>query len=548
MTEKFAGTMPSAGAPPHRPGGARVLPARAHAAFHGPISLELFKGGQSNPTYKLITAERTYAMRTKPGPADKLLASAHAIEREFRVLSALARTEVPVAEVHVLCEDEAVIGRAFYLMEFVDGRVLWEQGLPGFDAGERAAIYDEMNRVIAALHSVDYAAIGLADFGKPGNYFARQIGRWSRQYQASETEKIAEMDQLIAWLPAHIPPDDETTIVHGDYRLDNLMFAHDEPRILAILDWELSTLGHPLADFSYHCMSWHIPPDSFAASRVWISTALGIPDEAAYVQAYCRRTGRDVASLMRPLGFLPGLQHVPAGGDPAGDRAPGGRRHRVQRHGPGDGGTRAAARGERLALRTTRRLIRRHRTRDRFEGEPAMDFDYSPRVQEMRSRLLAFMDEHIYPNERHFHDEIDANRRAGNAWIPTKIVEELKPARARRGCGTCSCRAQARARGAVQPRVRAAVRNHGPRVRGAPEVFNCSAPDTGNMEMLVRYGSEEQQGASGSSRCSRARSARLRDDRARRGLVRRHQHPVAHRARRRRLRDQRAQVVDLRRR
>jgi aminoglycoside phosphotransferase (APT) family kinase protein len=303
MTEKFAGTMP---VPERHRIDLAALESylRAHMPqFHGPISLELFKGGQSNPTYKLITPERTYAMRTKPGPADKLLASAHAIEREFRVLSALARTEVPVAEVYVLCEDESVIGRAFYLMECVDGRVLWEQGLPGIDAGERAAIYDEMNRVIAALHSVDYAAIGLADYGRPGNYFARQIGRWSRQYQASETEKIAEMDQLIAWLPAHIPPGDETTIVHGDYRLDNLVFARDEPRILAILDWELSTLGHPLADFSYHCMSWHIPPGQFRGIAGLDLDALGIPDEEAYVQAYCRRTGRDVASLMRHWDF-----------------------------------------------------------------------------------------------------------------------------------------------------------------------------------------------------------------------------------------------------
>ena len=266
--------------------------------FAGPLTVELFKGGQSNPTYKLITPARTYAMRAKPGPVAKLLPSAHAIEREFRVLSALAATEVPVPEVYCLCEDEGVIGRAFYVMQFVEGRVLWDQSLPGLSVAERGAIYDEMNRVIAALHTVDFAAIGLAGFGKPGNYFARQIGRWSKQYQASETEKIEEMDRLIEWLPQNIPAGDETSIVHGDYRMDNLVFARDRPRILAILDWELSTLGHPLADFSYHCMSWHIPPGRFRGIAGLDLAALGIPDEETYVRRYCER-----AELMRHWEF-----------------------------------------------------------------------------------------------------------------------------------------------------------------------------------------------------------------------------------------------------
>jgi aminoglycoside phosphotransferase (APT) family kinase protein len=232
-------------------------------------------------------------MRAKPGPAAKLLPSAHAVDREFRVMDALGRAGLPVARMHVLCEDEAVIGRAFYVMEYVAGRVFWEQSLPGAAPAERTAIYDEMNRVIAALHTVDYAAAGLADFGKPGNYFARQIGRWSRQYVASETEKIDAMDRLIAWLPGAIPPGDETTVVHGDYRMDNFIFHPREPRILAVLDWELSTLGHPLADFSYHCMSWHIPPAQFRGIAGLDLAALGIPDEAPYIAAYCRRTGRE---------------------------------------------------------------------------------------------------------------------------------------------------------------------------------------------------------------------------------------------------------------
>jgi aminoglycoside phosphotransferase (APT) family kinase protein len=268
--------------------------------FAGPLSVEQFKGGQSNPTYKLITPARCYVMRSKPGPAARLLPSAHAIEREYRVMKALAGSAVPVPEMLLLCEDEAVIGRAFYVMGFIDGRVLWEQALPAFDNAGRGAVYGEMNRVIAALHSVDVVAAGLADYGKPGNYFERQIGRWGRQYAASLSpgvlEPIPEMDRLIEWLPAHMPASarDETqvAVVHGDYRLDNLVFAPDAPRVTAVLDWELSTLGHPLADFSYHCMSWHIPPGTFRGIGGLDHAALGIPSERDYVQRYCERTGR----------------------------------------------------------------------------------------------------------------------------------------------------------------------------------------------------------------------------------------------------------------
>ena len=271
--------------------------------FAGPLTVELCKGGQSNPTYKLVTPGRTYAMRAKPGPVAKLLPSAHAIEREYKVISALGPTGVPVPKAYCLCDDESVIGRAFYVMEFVDGRVLWNQGLPESSKAERTAIYHEMNRVIAALHSVDYAAIGLADFGRPGNYFARQISRWSKQYQISEIDKIPEMDRLIEWLPANIPANDETTIVHGDYRLDNLVFAHGEPKILAILDWELSTLGHPLADFSYHCMSWRIPPAQFRGIGGLDLPALGIPGAEEYIRMYCERTGRSVAQVLEHWEF-----------------------------------------------------------------------------------------------------------------------------------------------------------------------------------------------------------------------------------------------------
>jgi aminoglycoside phosphotransferase (APT) family kinase protein len=263
--------------------------------FEGPLSVEMFKGGQSNPTYKLITPKCAYVMRAKPGPVAKLLPSAHAIEREFKVMKGLSGTAVPVAQMHVLCEDETIIGRAFYIMEFVAGRVLWDQSLPGMSNAQRGEIYDEMNRVIAALHSVKFAEQGLANYGKPGSYIERQIGRWSKQYVASQTQDIPEMDRLMAWLPANIPSSakDESlvSIVHGDFRLDNLMFHPTEPKVLAVLDWELSTLGHPLADFSYHCMAWHIKPGSFRGIGGLDHHALGIPNEAEYIKRYCERTG-----------------------------------------------------------------------------------------------------------------------------------------------------------------------------------------------------------------------------------------------------------------
>lgn len=261
--------------------------------FTGPLTVEQFKGGQSNPTFRLSTPAARYVMRAKPGPVAKLLPSAHAIEREYRVLAALADTEVPVAKVYCLCDDEQVIGRAFYVMQCVEGRVLWEQSLPGLPNTERGAIYDEMNRVIAALHRLDPAQLGLSDFGRPGNYLARQISRWTKQYQMSQTEKIDAMDRLIEWLPQHTPTDEETAIVHGDYRLDNMILAPDRPRVLAVLDWELSTLGHPLADFSYHCMAWHIEPGRFRGIAGLDHAALGIPTERQYIEQYCRRTGRD---------------------------------------------------------------------------------------------------------------------------------------------------------------------------------------------------------------------------------------------------------------
>src|SRR5687767_9485460 len=259
--------------------------------FAGPLRIEQFKGGQSNPTYCITAGDsRRYVLRRKP--PGKLLPSAHAVDREYRVIRALHPAGFPVARPHLLCEDEGVIGTAFYVMDFVDGRVLWDQSLPGMTKAGRAEIWDELNRVIARLHGIDYRAIGLEDFGKPGNYIERQIARWTKQYQASETERVEAMNNLIEWLPKNIPPSAATTVVHGDYRLDNAIFHPSEPRILAVLDWELSTLGDPLADFAYHCMSWHIPPGQFRGIAGLNLEELGIPGERQYVAKYCQRTNR----------------------------------------------------------------------------------------------------------------------------------------------------------------------------------------------------------------------------------------------------------------
>jgi aminoglycoside phosphotransferase (APT) family kinase protein len=285
------------------------------AGFRGPVTAERFTGGQSNPSYRLDAASGRYVLRRKPsGP---LLPSAHAVDREFRVMRALAGTNVPVPRVFALCEDDAVIGSAFYIMEFLDGRIFWDQRLPEIaDPAERGAMFDAMNAVIAALHNVDHAAVGLGDFGRPGNYMGRQIARWSRQYRASETELIAAMDRLIEWLPLHLPPEAAPAIVHGDYRMDNLVFHKTEPVIIGVLDWELSTIGDPLADFAYHVMTWRVTPELFRGLAGIDFAACGIPDETAYVAAYCRRTGRAaipawdfymVYSLFRIAAILQGI-------------------------------------------------------------------------------------------------------------------------------------------------------------------------------------------------------------------------------------------------
>jgi aminoglycoside phosphotransferase (APT) family kinase protein len=264
---------------------------QAHiAGFSGPIDVKQFAGGQSNPTYLVQSAGHRYVLRRKP--AGKLLPSAHAVDREYRVIVALAGTNVPVAKARALCEDTSVIGTAFYVMDYVEGRLFWDAALPEVMPTDRRAIYAEMTRVIAALHAVDYTAVGLGDYGKPGHYIERQVARWTQQYRAAETETIDAVERLIEWLPKHIPADEETGIVHGDFRLDNAIFHPSEPRILAVLDWELSTLGHPLVDLAYLCMRYHLSAEQFRGLAGLNLAALQIPSETECVADYCRRRDR----------------------------------------------------------------------------------------------------------------------------------------------------------------------------------------------------------------------------------------------------------------
>ena len=256
----------------------------------GPLHVRQFRGGQSNPTYLLQAGAQQYVLRRKPPGA--LLPSAHAVDREYRVMCALRGTDVPVPRALCYCADETVIGTAFFVMEYVDGRVYWEADLPGQTRPQRAAIYDELNRVIAALHSLDPAAVGLADFGKAGNYVQRQLARWTSQYRASQDGHVEAMERLIEWLPRHVPKDGRAALTHGDYRLDNVIFARESPRILAVIDWELATLGDADADFAYHCMTWRLPTEVRRGLRDFDLPALGIPTESEYLRRYCERTGR----------------------------------------------------------------------------------------------------------------------------------------------------------------------------------------------------------------------------------------------------------------
>jgi aminoglycoside phosphotransferase (APT) family kinase protein len=284
------------------------------AGFSGPFSVEKFAGGQSNPTYRIDAASGSYVLRRKPfGP---ILPSAHAVDREHRLIAALHPTGFPVARPYGLCEDDGVIGSAFYIMEMVEGRTLWDGSLPGMAPAGRTSHYDAITDTLAALHAIDPDAVGLGDYGKPGNYFERQVGRWSKQYKASQTDDLPEMERLIEWLPATLPPQTRTSIVHGDFRIDNMIFDAARPKVLAALDWELSTLGDPLADFSYYLMSWVTQPEGRSGVK-GLTGDSGIPPLEAVVERYCAATGRDgvpqldwyfAYNLFRLAGIVQGIK------------------------------------------------------------------------------------------------------------------------------------------------------------------------------------------------------------------------------------------------
>src|ERR1043165_3826457 len=368
--------------------------------FKGPLSVKQFRGGQSNPTYMLETPARKYVLRRKP--PGKLLPSAHAVDREFRAISALYPQGFPVAEPVVYCADETVAGTAFYVMSYVEGRVIWVPDMPDSNPQERAAVFDAMNATLAQLHSYDPAAIGLSDYGRGENYVARQVDRWSKQHRASETEKSEEMEGLMAWLPANLPPPAPVRLVHGDYRLDNMILHPREPRVLAVLDWELSTLGDPLADFTYHCMQWHMPAsDSGAGTGSLVGLdlkALGIPSMSDYVDAYVERTGLDprptinvysAYNFFRLAAILQGIVGRVRDGTATNENAPARaqmvrplaapawelarpRSHR-DRRGPRRDERRARRDRRRLDRRGDRRRLRgrAHRARDAAPSDPA---------------------------------------------------------------------------------------------------------------------------------------------------------------------------------
>jgi aminoglycoside phosphotransferase (APT) family kinase protein len=328
--ESFAGSGPVREAHRFDEGRLAAWLSESVRSFSGPLAVEQFRGGQSNPTYKLVTPERAYVLRRKPPGV--LLASAHAVDREARVLRSLASVGYPVPEVYALCTDASVIGTWFYVMEYVPGRIFWDATLPQVPRDVRGRYFDAMNDAIARLHTLDYTRLGLGDYGRPGNYFERQIERWSRQYREDTAAgRDVHMERLIEWLPQHIPPGNETSLVHGDYRLDNLIFHPTEPRVLAVLDWELSTLGHPLGDFANHLMMYRMPPRLTAGLLGADLAAHGIPGEAEYVAAYCGRTKRvGIADLdfyvafgmFRMAAILHGIKGRLARGTAASARAP----------------------------------------------------------------------------------------------------------------------------------------------------------------------------------------------------------------------------------
>uniref|UniRef100_A0A6B2KYB4 Acyl-CoA dehydrogenase family member 11 n=1 Tax=Arcella intermedia TaxID=1963864 RepID=A0A6B2KYB4_9EUKA len=431
-----------------------------------------FEGGQSNPTYYFMDDKNNqFVLRKKP--SGQLLPSAHAVEREYRVIKALAKTDVPVPPVYHLCTDHAVIGTPFYVMKYLQGRILTDIALPQCSPSERTAIYQELISVLARIHNVGLAGVGLADFGPAGNYYERQIGRWTKQYEGSKTKEIPEMDKLIKWLPNNIPTQKETTLVHGDFRLGNVMFHPTEPKIIAVLDWELSTLGHPYSDLSYLCLPYHTPAIATIPGFGNINLEkLGIPVESKIIELYCKlRSLPKISnwnyfiafSLFRGAGIFQGIAK----------RAELGNASSANAKAIGAATALYAARGWEKAIQS-----------DPFIQTQEL-FPFSPKFAPLRKKLLEFMDEHVYPNEETYAKQHNA---LPTRWAIPPIMEELKIKAKEAGLWNLWL-----------PGVSGLTNlDYAPlcEIMGrsfiAPEIFNCSAPDTGNMEVLHRYGSPEQ--------------------------------------------------------
>lgn len=446
--------------------------------FKGPVKeVRQFEGGQSNPTFFFSDSSgRGFVMRKKP--PGTLLSSAHAVEREHRITTALAGSAVPVPVCRCLCDDEEVIGTAFYVMDYLEGRIFRDPSLPGMPPAERRDIYLAMCRTMAALHNVDVSAVGLDNYGKKGNYVERQVSRWTRQYRASETTKIPAMDALIRWLPQNLPKEEATRIVHGDFRLENLMFHPTEPRVLAVLDWELSTIGNPLADVAYNTIAYHVPGDVFGIRGFKGNKPAGVPTEEEYRAEYCALTGRTdlpnmpfylAFSLFRGCAILQGV---------------------LKRFHQGNASSSTAETAGKMAGQFAELGWEIAQAAQTTAVDATGLFHFSSRAQETLEKLKQFMEEHVFPNEKLFHSQI---RTDDQRWkVYPAVVEGLKE-RAKaaglwnlwvpRDCGVGP--------GFTNVEYAAMAEQLG-KSHLASEVCNCSAPDTGNMEVLLRYGSEEQ--------------------------------------------------------
>lgn len=474
-----------------------------------PPTVRQFKHGQSNPTYYVECGGQRLVIRKKP--PGKLLPSAHAVEREYMVMKALGSAGVPVPKTLALCEDSSILGTPFYVMEYAQGRLFKDPSLPGMTVQERKEIYEAMNETLVKIHNVDIDAVGLGDFGKRGNYIRRQTERWAKQYEASKTHDIATMDKLTSWLLANTPENDNTTVVHGDFRLDNLIFDEEKPEVIAVLDWELSTLGDPLSDLAYSCLPHHLPPD-FPVLKGFSNldpSSIGIPKDTEYMEEYCKRAGISVVknwnfymafSFFRVAAILQGVYKRSLQGQASSENAKavgmlaetmaeiGWKLACTQK----ESNSKGVSAGGLKAGDPTKRMYSTF-TPASGSGALPIDLDCLPsRVQQLHNKLTDFMHEYVFPNEAEFTN----HQSSEDCWTPHPLVEEIKQKARSAGLWNLFIPLE------TDPEVKygAGLSNveyaflceqMGKSIY-APEMFNCSAPDTGNMEVLIKYGTDEQ--------------------------------------------------------